>query len=91
MIKDMDSADKTFFSNMFTKIENHQIKTCDELKEVDKKVVALQTSFSNHIEYSQRDEDKEIAKKMNKPQWVLVILGIGTLGVGIAMSAMALI
>ena len=91
MIKDMDPIDKAFFSNMFDKIEIHQIKTCDELKEVDKKVVALQTSFKNHIEYSQRDEDKEIAKKMNKPQWVLVILGIGTLGVGIAMTAMTLI
>jgi len=91
MSKDMDPIDKTFFSNMFDKIEKHQIKTCDELKEVDKNVVALQTSFNNHIEYSQRDEDKEIAKKMNKPQWILVIVGIATLGVGIAMSVMALI
>ena len=94
----MDSTDKTFFADSFDrldkrleKIENHQQKTCDELDEVDKNVIKLQTSFTDHIEYAKRDEDKQLAKKMNKPQWVLAILGIGSLSVGITIGLMALI
>ncbi len=98
MSHNMDSTDKAFFADSFNKIDKrlekiveHQQKTCDELDEVDKNVIKLQTSFTDHIEYAKRDEDKQLAKKMNKPQWVLVLVGIATLGVGIAMSAMTLI
>lgn len=97
MDDNVDSTDKAFFADSFNKIdkrlekiEDHQQKTCDELDEVDKNVIKLQTSFNDHREYTKREEDKQLAKKLNVPQWVLVIVGIGTLGVGIAMSMMAL-
>ena len=98
MSHNVDSTDKTFFAAFFDKIEkrlekieNHQQKTCDELDEVDKNVIKLQTSFTDYREYTKREEDKQLAKKLNTPQWVLVIVGIGTLSVGIAMSVIALI
>lgn len=79
----MDSDDKNFFLKILDgiekrleKIENHQQKTCDELDGVDKNVIALKTSFDAHVTYNEKTENREFSKKINHPQWILVILGI---------------
>ena len=77
----MNEAEKSFFSKILDniekrleKIEIHQQKTCDELDEVDKKMIGLATSFKNHLDFNQVQDNRKFTSKINRPQWALVIL-----------------
>ncbi len=74
MSSNMDSDDKSFFMKMFEKIENHLEKTCDELHEVDKNVIGLQSDFRNHIENTNKDKEDSDKKHVHKREWLLVAI-----------------
>lgn len=86
MSSNMDPTDKTFFSNLLDKIERrletiqiHQQKTCDELNDVDKKVVELKTDFKNHLDYAKNDENRKwkvVSAVMAGAVVIVMILGI---------------
>ena len=59
MSSNMDSDDKNFFMKMFEKIEKHLEKTCDELHEVDKNVIELQSDFRNHLDCTKNNENRK--------------------------------
>lgn len=89
----MDTVDKKYFSDVLGMIQkqletlvNDQQKTCDELKDVSKEVVALTTSFKNHLDHAKQKENQVLANKINKPQWVvaggtaiMMIIAVATL------------
>lgn len=98
MSSNMDTIDKEYFTNIlgiiqkqFEKIENHQEKTCDELGDLSEKVVALTTRFDDHKEDSQNKENKLFAKKINKPQWIVVVFGACSLTIGMIMTGISLL
>lgn len=79
----MDSEDRSFFLEIFNKFENHLKKTCDELHEVDKNVLELKTDFKNHIQNTNKEEEKNEKKYINNREWLLI--GISAIAVLIAI------
>jgi len=85
----MDDDDKNFHLGWFQKLEKkiegvqtHQKKTCDELDEVDKKVVQLGADLNNHLENVKKEESDKIMQQRSKRERTSLIFG----GIGVAVA-----
>lgn len=95
MAVNMDEADKNFLLGWFEKLEKkiegvqtHQKKTCDELDEVDKKVVKISSDMKNHLDNVQEKQRTSREKKaiIISVASVCSAVIIGTISIFVAIS-----
>lgn len=90
MAVNMDDDDRNFFIKWFNdlkkdikediqEVRNHQKKTCDELDEVDKKVIGIGNDLKNHLENTKKEESKKLEnQKSSREKKALTVSIIST-------------
>lgn len=82
----MNEDDKKFMIDWFNtlkdqigKVEEHQVKTCDELDTVDSKVTQFGADLKNHLDNVKRQESNKVQlEKSNREKQALTISVIST-------------
>ena len=96
MVVNMDEGDKNFLLGWFEKlekkidkIEGHQKKTCDELGEVDKKVICFGKDLKNHLDNAKKEESQKLQNQKSSREKKALIISVFSVGAAVVSSIIA--